>query len=58
MTADTPSTSTVIAYLGSLQDSITSALEHADGGATFRRDTWERPEGGGGESRVLRDFRI
>ena len=46
-------TSTVISYLRSLHDSITSALEQADGGAKFRGDSWERPEGGGGESRVL-----
>ncbi len=50
-----PATAAVIAYLRSLHDSITVALEQADGGATFRRDTWQRPEGGGGESRVLRD---
>ena len=48
-------TSEVIAYLRSLHDRITDALEKADGGATFRRDTWQRPEGGGGESRVLRE---
>ena len=55
MTTDTPSTSAVIAYLRDLHDRITAALEAADGGAKFRRDTWERPEGGGGESRVLRE---
>jgi len=42
----------------SLHDSITGALEQADGGATFRCDSWVRPEGGGGESRVLRDGKI
>ena len=51
----TPSTSVVIAYLRGLHDRITNALQVADGGAEFRRDTWQRPEGGGGESRVLRD---
>lgn len=49
------STATVIAHLRSLHDRVTTALETTDGGATFRRDTWQRPEGGGGESRVLRD---
>ena len=58
MTADTPSTAAVIAYLRGLHDRITGALEAADGGARFRRDTWQRPEGGGGESRVLRDGRV
>ena len=48
----------VIAYLRELQDRITSAIETADGGAEFRRDSWERPGGGGGESRVLREGRV
>jgi coproporphyrinogen III oxidase len=39
-------------YLTELQDRITAALERIDG-ATFARDVWVRPEGGGGESRVL-----
>ena len=55
MNSKPPSTAAVITYLRSLHDSITSALEQADGGAKFRRDSWERPEGGGGESRVLRE---
>ena len=41
-------------YLRSLQDTITSSLEQLDGKGRFRRDAWPRPEGGGGESRVLR----
>ena len=41
-------------YLRSLQDNITSRLEKLDGKGHFRRDAWPRPEGGGGESRVLR----
>ena len=32
-----------------------AAVERADGGARFSRDRWERPGGGGGESRVLKD---
>ena len=58
MTEPAPSTAAVITYLHSLQDSITSALERMDSGGTFRRDTWQRPEGGGGESRVLREGRV
>ncbi len=38
-----------------LQEGLTQALEQADGAATFRRDAWQRPEGGGGETRVLKD---
>jgi coproporphyrinogen III oxidase len=44
--------SAVKRYLGELQDRITAAVEALDT-VKFRRDTWDRPEGGGGESRVL-----
>ena len=39
-------------YLNGLHDRITAAVEGVEA-AKFRRDPWERPEGGGGESRVL-----
>jgi coproporphyrinogen III oxidase len=39
-------------YLNELHDRITTAVETIDTGR-FRRDPWHRPEGGGGESRVL-----
>ncbi|MCU0976695.1 MAG: oxygen-dependent coproporphyrinogen oxidase [Steroidobacteraceae bacterium] len=42
-------------FLLGLQDRICGALERADGAGRFRRDAWNRAEGGGGESRVLRD---
>ena len=45
----------VLDYLRALHDRLTTTLEAVDGQATFRRDTWHRAEGGGGESRVLRD---
>ena len=41
-------------YLRSLQDRIVSELELLDGKVTFHRDAWDRPGGGGGESRVLK----
>jgi coproporphyrinogen III oxidase len=44
-------------YLNDLQDRITAAVETADS-AKFIRDPWSRPEGGGGESRVLSEGRI
>ena len=47
--------SDVETYLRGLQKSIVAAIEEADGKATFRHDSWERPGGGGGESRVLSD---
>ena len=40
-------------YLVALQNRICAELEQLDGKATFARDTWDRPGGGGGESRVL-----
>ena len=40
-------------YLQNLQNRICAELETLDGKATFARDAWERPGGGGGESRVL-----
>lgn len=40
-------------YIQKLQDQITSALEAEDGEASFREDLWERPEGGGGRTRVI-----
>jgi coproporphyrinogen III oxidase len=42
-------------YLLGLQDSICKALEQEDGGGRFLEDAWDRPQGGGGRSRVLTD---
>jgi coproporphyrinogen III oxidase len=41
-------------YLNELQERITAAIEKLDS-VRFRRDAWVRPEGGGGESRILSD---
>ncbi|MGF1990554.1 MAG: oxygen-dependent coproporphyrinogen oxidase [Nostoc sp. ZfuVER08] len=38
-----------------LQDEICQGLQVLDGVAKFQEDAWERPEGGGGRSRVIRD---
>jgi coproporphyrinogen III oxidase len=48
-----PDLTAVRTYLLSLQDSICSALEAEDAGNRFKEDSWSRPEGGGGRSRVL-----
>ena len=48
-------TAAVETYLKQLQAQICSELEAADGVQTFRTDNWQRPEGGGGISRVLGD---
>ena len=40
-------------YILNLQDQICTALEAQDGTAKFREDLWDRPEGGGGRTRVI-----
>jgi len=50
---DEPNPSAVRAWLVELQARICAALEAEDGRATFRRDAWDRPEGGGGDTRVI-----
>ncbi|MEM6545772.1 MAG: oxygen-dependent coproporphyrinogen oxidase [Pseudomonadota bacterium] len=42
-------------YLLGLQDEICASLAEEDGQAEFTVETWDRPEGGGGRSRVLAD---
>jgi len=42
-------------YLQALQNRITAELEDVDARSRFVCDAWERPGGGGGESRVLTD---
>ena len=42
-----------INYIHDLQNRICAALEGTDGKAKFIEDRWERPEGGGGKTRVI-----
>ncbi len=42
-------------YIQTLQDTICSGLEAIDGKTTFKEDLWDRPEGGGGRTRVIQD---
>ena len=44
---------TWIGYIHDLQNRICSSLEQKDGKATFAEDAWDRPEGGGGKTRVI-----
>ena len=44
-------------FLVKLQDDIVKGLEAVDG-KTFKRDQWDRPEGGGGISRVLEEGNV
>ena len=45
-------------YLMNLQDQICDALEKAEGGTKFVEDSWQRPEGGGGRSRVIENGNV
>jgi coproporphyrinogen III oxidase len=45
-------------FLRGLQDQICQRLEQLDGQATFQEDSWEREEGGGGRSRVMKAGRV
>ena len=45
-------------FLQQLQDQISQTLADLDGVGNFQEDTWERPEGGGGRSRILREGAI
>jgi len=45
-------------FLKTLQDEICQRLELLDGEQAFQEDSWERPHGGGGRSRVIKNGRI
>lgn len=47
-----------VAYIKDLQNTITSKIEAIDGGATFKQDLWERPQGGGGRTRVIENGNV
>ena len=42
-----------IGYIHDLQNRICEVLEKTDGKAKFLEDDWQRPEGGGGKTRVI-----
>jgi coproporphyrinogen III oxidase len=45
-------------YIQNLQDQICKGLEDIDGVAQFREDLWDRPEGGGGRTRVIENGQV
>ncbi len=47
----------VLTYLQALQSKIVEALELVDG-KNFMQDSWQRPEGGGGNSCILEDGNV
>ena len=58
MNNETHSIDLVTTYLQNLQSSITNTLNELDKKETFVTDKWDRPEGGGGESRILKNGAI
>ncbi len=52
-----PTIEAVKTWLLSLQTNIVTAIESVDGG-TFIKDSWDRPEGGGGISRLIEDGHV
>ena len=53
MKATDESIATVAGFLRGLQQDIVDALEEIDGEGRFRSDAWDRPGGGGGDTRIL-----
>jgi coproporphyrinogen III oxidase len=58
MSSSSTEISQVRAYLLGLQDIICQTLEGEDASHHFTEDVWQRPEGGGGRSRVLTEGAI
>ncbi|MGB6055319.1 MAG: oxygen-dependent coproporphyrinogen oxidase [Burkholderiaceae bacterium] len=57
MPNSTPAPAAVKTYLQQLQARIVGALEELDG-KRFSSDSWQRPEGGGGTSRILEEGNV
>ncbi|TGN39448.1 oxygen-dependent coproporphyrinogen oxidase [Marinobacter confluentis] len=53
-----PDVEAVKQYLLGLQESICRRLAAADGEGRFETDAWDRPEGGGGKSRVINNGKV
>ncbi len=51
----TPTKDTIKNWFKDLQDSICDGLETLDGQSHFVEDQWERPQGGGGRTRTLKN---
>lgn len=50
-----PDRITITEWFKQLQDQICKNLEELDGKVKYHQDQWNRPEGGGGRSRVFKD---
>ncbi|WP_370089697.1 oxygen-dependent coproporphyrinogen oxidase [Ekhidna sp.] len=51
---DTITKEEIANWFKGLQDTICNSLESLDGKAKFKEDKWDRPEGGGGRTRVIK----
>jgi coproporphyrinogen III oxidase len=47
-----------ISLIDQLQNNICDALDKVDGKAVFHEDEWNRPEGGGGKTRVMANGKV
>jgi coproporphyrinogen III oxidase len=47
-----------VEFITVLQNTICDALELADGKAKFKEELWQRPEGGGGKTRVIENGKV
>ena len=56
--SDQPNINAVKNYLLGLQNNICQQLEQLDGHKTFIEDSWDRPGGGGGASRILENGQV
>ncbi|WP_416306812.1 oxygen-dependent coproporphyrinogen oxidase [Neptunicella sp. SCSIO 80796] len=54
----TPDIQQVITFFHKLQDNICQTLELADGKGRFVEDNWQREQGGGGRTRVMRSGNV
>jgi coproporphyrinogen III oxidase len=55
MQTDHLSKSDIELWFRTLQDEICAAIETSDGLASFQEDLWERPEGGSGITRIIKN---
>jgi len=53
-----PDIDAVKTYLLNLQDNICQGLEQLEPGPRFLEDNWQRPEGGGGRTRVVTNSKV
>jgi coproporphyrinogen III oxidase len=48
----------IVQFMREFQDSVCQGLEAVDGGGKFQEESWDRPEGGGGRSRVMKEGNV